>query len=116
MNKKKLSNLVRSIFWYLLLLLPLIAYVAVCLCDQPNVDFGEFMHNFTINGLNPVYTMINGLLGQGGSFPVFSQGVCDYFSYFVFVELLHVILDIVLLVPTLLHSAIDKITRKDGDM
>lgn len=117
MTKKKLFTLIRSVFWYLILLLPLIAYVATCLCDQPNVAFDEFMSNFAIiNSNNPVTTMVNELFGSSGSFPIFSSGMACYFAYFVAVELLHVVIDLVLFVPTLLHGAIDKICKKDGDM
>lgn len=116
MTKKRMMSLVRAIFWYLILLLPLICYVCTCLSDQPNVAFTEFMSNFTVTGSNPVYTFINGLFGSSGQFPALSAPVVSYFTYFVCVEFLHVILDLVLFLPTLLHGALDKITRKDGDM
>lgn len=117
MTKKRMSSLIRSIFWYLLLLLPLICFAFTCLSDQPNTAFGTFMENFFAGAENnPLWTFVHDLFGSEGILPIFSNTVCSYFTYFICVELLHVVLDVVLFLPTLLHGALDKISGKDGDM
>lgn len=115
MTKKSMGSLVRQIFWYLIILLPLIAYVATCFCDQPNVNFDEFIKQFIPVGSNPVYDLLQYICGSSSSYVALSDSMCRYLAYFVYIELIHVVFDFILFLPRLLHRALDKLSGKGGD-
>lgn len=118
-TKQKKSNKIRQVLWYFILALPLLSFLVVQLVRIPSannvspLNLSLFAYLQDIYGLltnNIVYGCFNGIFGASGVLPLFNEsGVLLYMSYFVAVELCHVVIDVLLLLPTIIHNFFDKV-------
>ena len=114
--KKMCKTDIRKVLWYFIIAFPLLAFlVSNIVADSQGVivvNFGVFMlENFDLTTSNVLIDMFNGIFGSSGFLPIFmdNNGLFLYFVYFIGVELIHIILDVLLFLPNILHNIFDKI-------
>ena len=130
MRKKTVNFTIEKIFWYLLLLLPLIFYL-VWLCSvagsfeigsYDDLVFGSmcqgsaFMTFIDLQGLsfvssNVIYSTFQSLFGIGGAFPDFgatSNAVIWYMTFIVHMYIFRILVDVLVFLP----EVCDKFKRK----
>lgn len=120
MKKKKNNGCdIRKLLWYFILALPLLSFLFVQLVRIPsssgisplNLTLYDYLLN--VYGLvtdNVIYSCFNGIFGSNGVLAVFTNsGLLLYMSYFVAVELCHIVVDVLLLLPTIIHNFFDRV-------
>lgn len=121
MRKRNIACLADTIFWYLIYLLPIIAYL-LCLSNEgffgftDTVNFSEFLLTFTdLNLSNPVADFIYKIFGaEQGLIPIFNDSdVLVIFTWFIYVYLLHLMVDFILFIPRLCHKWMKAFTQGD---
>lgn len=115
MTKKKFSHIFDKVFWGLIALLPIIVYCIYLIKNGGVYVFADVFDNFgfNIDKTSIIYTTLTSIFGvvAGGSanIPAFlSDGVMVYMTYFVIIELIHLILDMLLYIPRIARKFLDK--------
>jgi len=116
MTKKNWFKLVDNIFWMLIALFPLLAYVVICAGKGEFITLSALFDNLglTINTNGLIYTTLNTVFGVGGGMLeiVASTGLIMYGTYFISVMLLHFIIDMLLIIVRWSQRLIDKTTKE----
>lgn len=110
---KGLKDIVGHIFdnlmWYLIYLMPLIL-LGIYSCKTGITDLSTIMHmaGLDIVADNVVLTTITAVFGTGGVLPIFQQpSLLIYLSYFICVNLIHLIVDILLWIVRACHRLVN---------
>lgn len=106
MRKKTISHLLDSVMWYLIYILPLIAF-GILLVNNSAVTLSSAMTSVGLGILtdNVVFTALSGIFGAGGVLPLFaSADILLYFSYFVCVWICHLAVDVLLFLVRYAHK------------
>lgn len=114
MRSKTFGKILDHLMWFLIYMLPLIAYVVLCSQDGIGmIDFESFMSDFFGPVGNPIFDVFM-QFADGGAFNIASYlGIIYYAVYMVLVTLLHVAFDIVVFIPRLFHDFLDKLHKGD---
>lgn len=128
MRKKTISNLFDYVFWYVLYSLPLIlcfiAFIVYGLgyngsseyIDNTSINtfFSSYLGNFFSSTIsvtdNLVYDTLFKIFGVGSQFFQFFSAnsvVLMYLTYFILLNIVHVIVDVILFVPRVCHKLLD---------
>lgn len=130
MRKKNILLIVEKIMWGLILLLPILYWLispigysigggtALSGLSGSNIimlGFGDVLGNFGITTSNIVYTSLSDLFGSSGVLPFFSanSSMLLYLTYFIIVEVCHLVVDCVVFIPRLAHKWMNKYTSED---
>jgi hypothetical protein len=110
MKTKTIETLIDRIFWALVLLLPLIAYVIIN--HHGSTDLITVLNQFYIDDSNLIYSGLVMMFGSGGYIPFIDTTEVNplliYMSYFFLIELVHIIVDVLLFVPRICVKILDK--------
>lgn len=126
MRKKTISNLAEHILWCVILLLPVLLLLisplgysiggGTSLSDADIVipDFASVLSEFGLTTENIIYTSLSDLFGAGGLLPFFASNssILLYFAYFIYVEVLHLVIDVLVFIPRLAHKWLNKCTME----
>lgn len=132
MRKKNILLIVEKIMWGLILLLPVLYWLVspigysigggTALSGLSGsaitmIGFGDVLGNFGITTSNIVYTSLSDLFGSSGVLPFFSvnSSMLLYLTYFIIVEVCHLVVDCVVFIPRLAHKWMNKYTSEDLD-
>lgn len=123
MRKRTIKTVADTIFWYALYFLPVLAYLLFMVSSKDGttdwMDFiylDSFLSRFGEMDLtNPVgdalYYMFD---GADGLIPIFhDMSIYFIFTWYVFVYLIHLMVDFILFIPRLAHNWMNKFTRGD---
>ena len=117
MNKNTF-HYITELGWLLLALMPIIAYF--CLASaQPSTDmitFTEMMNSklqFTSSN-NVIYSTIWDVFGTGGILPILTEGLAAYLTYYIIIELAHLVVDVLIFIPRLAQGWISSFTRRNA--
>lgn len=122
-TKNRFCYKLDKIFWWIITLFPIFAYLLFLITASLNegvsgTTFAIFMNErlgifYSMNSTvsEPFYR----IFGPNGIIPMFSEnsGLCQLFSYFVSVEIVHVLFDILVFIPRLAHKWISKAVQDD---
>jgi len=119
MRKKSQKRLFDNIFWYIIYLLPILA-MGIFLAKNGAVDF-SIINCFESLGIsifsdNIIYITMISIFGVGGVFPIFADGAYGllmFASYYVCCFFVHMIVDVLLLLPRLVMNFNDKVGGED---
>lgn len=115
MTKKNVFHLVDVIFWLLIAVFPILAYLVVYAGKGEIVTFANFLTSlgFGLNTSSPIYTTLNTIFGVGGGILelVSDTGILLYATYFITIMLLHFIIDFLLVIVRWGHKLLDKATE-----
>lgn len=133
MRKRTMLILVDRLFWAIIWLIPIVAYLlspigysiggGTALTGLSGgaiimPDFASYMAQFGVRTDNVIYQALNGLFGTDGVIHLFNSdsSIMMYFTYFVCVELLHLFVDFIIFVPRLTHKWLNILTREGDDL
>ena len=115
MTKKNVFHLVDVIFWLLIAVFPIAAYLIVYAGKGEVVTFTNFLTSlgFGLNTSSPIYITLNAIFGVGGGMLelVTDTAVLLYATYFITIMLLHFIIDCLLIIVRWGHKLLDKATE-----
>lgn len=101
-----------AIFWGGLLLLPLVAYVVILIKGEP-LSFSEFYATYASFRIAPIETALTAVVQVFDPTPTQEMlSVAAYLSYLVFIEVVHIAVDFLLLLPRMCQNIQDKIGGK----
>lgn len=118
-TKNRFGYKLDKIFWWIVMLFPLFAYLGFSLLypKETPISFCAFFTTLGIDSWdkNPVYDVLNSLFGSNGVFPIFNTTPCfvTYFTWCVTVEIIHIIFDVLVFIPRLCHKWISKAVQDD---
>ena len=109
MRKKNCSNFFDILFWFLVYSLPIICIIFSAY-NGGAINLSTILSNIGIDCTgNVVYQTFIDLFGVGGVFPMFASNVMfEFASYFVLANILHLIVDVLVFIPRLLHNLMSK--------
>lgn len=120
MRKRTISNFADTIFWYLVYMLPLIAYLLYLIAEPASgTSLVSFTSFFDVIGIgfvsdNIVITALKDLFGAGGILPLFSSDVpFIIFGWFICTFICHLAVDFILFIPRLCHKFFNKFYQGD---
>ena len=122
MRKRTIANLVDSVFWFLVSILPLALYLITCLSYklQSATDsltaFLPFMKNLGLMDSGIIYNSLSDLFGSSGILPLFSadnNAILLFLSYFVSVQIVHLAVDFLLFIPRIGHKYMNNFTQNE---
>lgn len=110
MRTKTIEVLIDRIFWALVLLMPIFAYVIIN--HHGSTDFLTVLNQFNILETNIIYEGIVMIFGSNGYIPFFDEtqvnSILLYMSYFVFIEFIHIVVDVILFIPKICVEILDR--------
>ena len=124
-TKNRFGYKLDKIFWFILLLMPILGYFLYLFTFSPvsgsPVHFGSYMTEIFLDGYygsnNPVYNVLYNIFGISPSissvFPVLSVGMCNFFTWAISIEVVHVCFDVLVFIPRLAHKWISKAVQDD---
>ena len=129
MRKKTISSIAEHILWTLILLLPILYWIftpfgysiggGTALTGLSGstinmVGFSDIMGSFGLTTDNIIYNSLSDLFGVNGVLTFFNvnSSLLLYFSYFIIVEVLHLVIDCVVFIPRLAHKWLNKCTME----
>lgn len=110
MRKKTINCLFDNILWYTIYLLPLITYIISGFHNTYN-DLATFMQNIFTLDENIIFSSLSDLNTMLRFFV--DENVITYITYFAIMVLIHVMIDIVLWIPKLAHTLIERSCNKN---
>lgn len=128
MRKRTISNLFDKVFWYLVLLLPIIMYLLTYLTVRLNINDSyntNFAGLFSVETLDSFFStsfsgfqdnvMYSAFVTFFGYFDGLTVGVFlpTYLSYCVYVEIAHVAFDFFVFIPRFCHKLVEKAVSND---
>lgn len=102
-------------FWFAILVLPIVFFIFLNLTrvdysymDSVLIDF--FGMDVTSAPVSLVTNVFNEIFGNEGIFPFFQEdsGFMLYFVYFVYVQIIHVLVDVLVFIPRFAHKVLSK--------
>lgn len=131
MRKRTVTHISKNIFWYLLYLLPIFvwlmfiwAFAFVNVDSFLNMDWemfpslhGLLLSHFGVSTDSVIYQSLLSIFDTAGILPMFdflgssiADGILLYFTYFVGVYLIHLMIDFLLFIPKLAHKWLNGFT------
>lgn len=111
MTKKHVVNCLDSIFWFLVYIMPLFLWCAICIKAGAITSFESV---FTTIGIdittdNIIYTALTSIFGVDGVFPIFNgTAIFTFITYFASVYFVHFIVDVLMWVVRWAHDFMNK--------
>ena len=107
MRKRTINYLADTMFWYLLYLLPVVAFLLYIVASGNYLSIIEFFDliGFSFVNDNIIVSTLSSIFGAEGVLPFFSNDVPFIIgSWFVGVFLCHLAVDFILFIPRLCHK------------
>lgn len=115
---KKTFHYITEAGWLLLALMPIILYMIAArnTGGETMLTFSEMMSEklqFFTDG-NIIYTTVAETFGSSGVLPILTDSLTAYASYYISIEILHLIVDVLLFIPRLAHEWMTAFTKKNS--
>lgn len=105
------------VLWTFIALLPVLWYglfIFHSAGTESTVTFMSFIQDkfgFFVSFDNVISQSIKGIFGESGTFPIFNDTLISYFTYFIVVEILHIVVDVLCFIPRFAHKLMTKFTE-----
>ena len=111
--KKKNIN---TLFWITIYTLPILIVLIQSIHHTPTLY--SIVESMGIFENNIIYNTIIDIFGNNGALQLFTQnsGIVYYFTYFISMNILHIGVDVILLLPRIAQSFADKINNSGDDV
>ena len=116
MRKRTIKCLADTIFWYALYFLPIIVLLITCI-HNPITSVSNVINTLGLNVLQDsiVFTSLSSIFGTGGVLPFFqSPDILLFFTYYICVYILHLLVDFVIFIPRIAHKWLNHFTQGDN--
>lgn len=118
MKKNNVLDILDNVFWYIIYLLPLVAYlISICGHGDNTLTIIEYFNDFfSLSGSNMILTTLLDIFGSDGVFSILddSSYVFSIVSYFVTCFLIHLAIDVLLFIPRLCHYWMEAFNKTCG--
>lgn len=106
----------RKLLWYFILALPLLSYAILCINGTPTLSNVVAQFNNSLVSNNTVYSVMKDIFSANDFLLCgITDGMLQYFAYFVTIEFIHIVLDVILLLPQICHSFLEKCFGGEND-
>lgn len=122
-TKNRFAYKLDKLFWWIITLFPIFAYLLFLITASLNQVTSEITFAIFLNERLGIFQSMNStvsipfyqIFGPNGIIPMFSKnsGLIQLFAYFVSVEIVHVLFDILVFIPRLAHKWISKAVQDD---
>ena len=116
MTKKNFMKVLDRIYWFVVTLFPFVVFVVLSAHNGQFITLETLFTNigFGVNTSSPIYQTLYTLFGVGGGMLelVTGNGILLFATYFVTIELLHFIIDTLLVIVRWSHNLLDKATKE----
>lgn len=107
-SKRRFAYRLDMLFWFIVMLLPLIVYYVMNFRNPETTEFFVFMANFS------PFSFIQDVLDSVSETAFGSTfALTSYLGYCVGVEIFHVLFDVIVFIPRLAHKWISKAVQDD---
>lgn len=110
MRTKTVEMVIDRVFWALVLILPMLAYLIIS--HHGSTDFITVLSQFNVDDTSVIYTTLVSIFGTGGYLALFDTTTVNpillYMVFFFAVEVVHVIIDVLLFIPKITVEILDK--------
>lgn len=116
MRKRTIKTLADTIFWYALYFLPIIVLLITCI-HNPITSVSNVINTLGLNVLQDsiVFTSLSSIFGTGGVLPFFqSPDILIFFTYYICVYILHLLVDFVIFIPRIAHKWLNHFTQGEN--
>lgn len=116
MRKRTIKTLADTIFWYALYFLPIIVLLITCI-HNPITSVSNVINTLGLNVLQDsiVFTSLSSIFGTGGVLPFFqSPDILLFFTYYICVYILHLLVDFVIFIPRIAHKWLNHFTQGEN--
>lgn len=113
MRKRTIKCLADTIFWYALYFLPILILILMSI-HNPITSISSVISTLGLNVLqdNIIFTTLSDIFGSGGVLPFFqSTDLIIFFTYYICVYLLHLLVDFVIFIPRIAHKWLNHFTQ-----
>lgn len=90
----KFEKKLYSLFWFIIIVLPLLLYFIMYFSTGTDLNFSDFISSYRFEFVANIFTDI--LNSATVAVPAV---VCDFLSYFISVEIMHLFVDVVIFLP-----------------
>lgn len=115
MKKNSLLVVIDKIVWWFIALFPLIILL-FSVINHNIVSIGDILANlgFTITNDNIIFNALNDIFGANGNYLKLFDSVdfIHYATYFVTINLVHLVIDLLLVLVDWCHNALKGVFRK----
>lgn len=118
MRKRNFMFYCDTLFWYIVYMLPVIVLLLSIYRTGEIVSLSSALTDLGITFVqeNIVFDTISSVFGTGGVFPIFSNpDVLLFLTYFCYMIIIHLVVDVIVFIPRLAHKWIDKFCKKEFD-
>lgn len=119
MKKVHILDVIDNLLWIFLAILPVICYLVYSSNDVVSstalLSFSDYVSEklgFFVPWSNVITETFTGVFGQNGVFPILSDNVVMFLTYFCVIELAHLVVDVLLFLPRLFHGWMDHFARR----
>lgn len=116
MRKRTIKCLADTIFWYALYFLPILILILMSI-HNPITSISSVISTLGFNVLqdNIIFTTLSDIFGSGGVLPFFqSTDLIIFFTYYICVYLLHLLVDFVIFIPRIAHKWLNHFTQGEN--
>lgn len=117
MNRKNnVVDVLDSLFWYIIYLLPIVTFLVCGRGDNALTIIEYFNEFFSLSGSNIILSTFQDIFGSDGFFSILddSSYVFSIVSYFVTCFLIHLAVDVLLFIPRLCHYWMEAFNKTCG--
>lgn len=120
MRKKTVNHLCDQIFWYIIYMLPALAFLVQYFFGGTSsftpMSFEQVMLEFGVGNGNIIYDTLFSIFGAGGILPFFftaNSSLLAFVAWFGSVLIVHLAIDFVLFIPRLAHKWLNHFYQGD---
>ena len=114
-KKSDVLCIIDKIVWWFIALFPLFVYWVLCINNQA-ISMNTLLTNigFNVTNTNIIYTGLNDIFGSTGNFlQLFaSADFIAFATYFVTINLIHLVIDLMLFMVDICHEWLKGVFRK----
>lgn len=117
MRKRNFSFVLDKLFWSFVMVLPLLIWLLVIVRTGQLSSLVDVMTNTHLLPLmdNSIFTTLTDVFGSTGVVPLIQNpDILLYFSYFIGVTLIHLLVDFVLFIPRVAMNWLDNLYKIGG--
>lgn len=112
MRERTIKSINDKLIWFVIYMIPILLYVVVS-HHNALLSYTEFLNTTGLNILSTgvIYDTFNSLFGASGILPMFSESsfILHYMTYMVSITLIHITFDVIVFIPRLFHTFMDKL-------
>lgn len=117
MRKRTINHLSDTIFWYVIYMLPIVAYL-ILIASRHGAEVPSLSAYFDQFGIpfvsDIVGSALTNIFGADGILPLYGASVgIPIFSWYVSMTIIHLAVDVLLFIPRLAHKWLNAFCKED---